>query len=160
MMKFKIKIYQKISSQNRFKTPINRNKIHNATWHIPITFTFKSNSPNDQLRTKWLSKARQMEIEINDLQPRSYLLVNVDRIGFYRVQYDVPNWILIANELSHGNLSISPASRAMLINDAGIFYMSGILNVRIFLELLRHLRNSVSKFSLFSSLSNICLRFL
>lgn len=67
----------------------------------------------------------------------------MDRVGYYRVQYDEPNWMLIANELSHGNASISPISRAMLINDAGEFYMSGILNVRIFLELTRHLRNSV-----------------
>lgn len=84
-----------------------------------------------------------MEIKIDDLRPHSYLLVNVDRVGYYRVQYDEANWMLIANELSRGNPNISPISRAMLINDAGKFYMYGILNVRIFLKLTQHLQDSV-----------------
>jgi aminopeptidase N len=87
-----------------------------------------------------------VEIKIDDLRPHSHLLVNVDRVGYYRVQYDEANWMLIANELSHENPNISPISRAMLINDAGKFYTSGILNVRIFLELTRHLQMSVGAF--------------
>lgn len=87
-----------------------------------------------------------MEIKIDDLRPHSYLLVNIDRVGYYRVQYDVSNWILIARELTHENNSISLTSRAMLINDAGKFSMSNILSYRIFLELLKHLENNVMKF--------------
>jgi ERAP1-like C-terminal domain len=72
--------------------------------------------------------------------------VNVDRIGFYRVHYDEANWMLIANELvrKDSGTNISPISRAMLINDAAIFFASGTLKVRIFLELLRHLEHDVS----------------
>lgn len=87
-----------------------------------------------------------MEIKIDDLRPHSFILVNVDRVGYYRVQYDEANWMLIARELTHENHNVSPISRAMLINDASKFFMSNLLNVRIFLELLRHLENNVSAF--------------
>lgn len=59
--------------------------------------------------------------------------------------YDDTNWILIANELSHGNLSlIPPKSRAMLIDDASVFVEKGILRFRILLELIKYLEHEVS----------------
>jgi hypothetical protein len=51
--------------------------------------------------------------------------------------------MLIAKALSHGNHNLSPISRAMLLSDASEFFMRNILDVRIYLELLSHLRKSV-----------------
>lgn len=131
--------------QNKFTENVKSGEFYDSLWHIPITYTIK-HEPFDQQQLKpklWLSKLRQTDIKIDNLRPHSYLLVNVDRVGFYRVQYDESNWMLIARELCHGNHNISAISRAMLINDAGKFFMSNILNARIFLELLKHLQQNV-----------------
>lgn len=128
-------------------------ELYDSLWHIPITYAIKHEpSYQEQLKPKlWLSKLRQTEIKIDNLRPHSYLLVNVDRVGYYRVQYDESNWMLIARELNLGNHNISDVSRGMLMNDAGKFFMSNILNVRIFLELLKHLQQNVRQHALFMS---------
>lgn len=87
-----------------------------------------------------------MEIKLDDVKPNSYFLVNIKQTGYYRVQYDEANWMLIANELSHGDFSkIPPNSRAMLIDDAAVFFENKILKIRIFLELLKYLEHDVSE---------------
>jgi len=73
--------------------------------------------------------------------------VNIQQTGYYRVQYDEANWMLIARELSRGNLtSIPPNNRAMLIDDAAAFVGKRMLRVRILLELIKYLQYDVSVF--------------
>jgi aminopeptidase N len=93
----------------------------------------------------WLKKQQTLDISIDDLNPSSYFLVNIERMGYYRVQYDESNWMLISNELSRMDPSsnISPISRAMLMNDAAIFLTRNMLRARIFLELMKHLEHDV-----------------
>jgi len=113
-------------------------------WHIPITYASKVNPTSDTRPSFWLDQ-RQHEIALDEVTPDSYFLVNVKQSGYYRVQYDEANWMLIANELSHGNFSaIPPNSRAMLIDDAAVFFENKILNIRIFLELIKYLEHDVS----------------
>lgn len=89
---------------------------------------------------------RQMEVYVEEVKPDSYFLVNTKQTGYYRVHYDDANWMLIANELSYGNFSlIPPNSRAMLIDDAAVFFENKILKVRILLELIKYLQNDVRK---------------
>ncbi|KAG5671283.1 hypothetical protein PVAND_001488 [Polypedilum vanderplanki] len=111
-------------------------------WHIPVTYITNDNSTS--IRKFWLHPTRQFEMLIDDLRPNSHLLVNVNRMGYYRVQYDEANWMLIARELSHLESSnLSPISRAMLMNDAAIFLANNMLRARIFLELIKHLEGDV-----------------
>lgn len=87
-----------------------------------------------------------MELSLENVDPNSYLIMNIKQTGYYRVQYDEPNWMLIANELSHGNFSaIPPNSRAMLIDDAAVFFEKKILQIRILLELIKYLQHDVSE---------------
>lgn len=89
---------------------------------------------------------RRLEFHLEDVKPDSYLIMNIKQTGYYRVQYDEPNWMLIANELSHGNFSaIPPNSRAMLIDDAAVFFEKKILQIRILLELIKYLQHDVSE---------------
>lgn len=116
-----------------------------SLWHIPITYASKAN-PTIETRPKfWLSE-RQTEIELDEVKPNSYLLVNLKQTGYYRVQYDDANWMLIAEELSHGNFStIPPNNRAMLIDDAAAFVEKDMLQIRILLELVKYLEYDVSE---------------
>lgn len=114
-------------------------------WFIPITYTSKSHSIYSLQPKIWLQKQQTLDILIDDLNPSSYFLVNIERMGYYRVQYDESNWMLISNELSRMDPSsnISPISRAMLMNDATIFLTRNMLRARIFLELMKHLEHDV-----------------
>lgn len=86
------------------------------------------------------------EVLVDDVKPDSYFIVNVGQTGYYRVQYDEPNWMLIADELSSGNFTtIAANTRAMLIDDAGVFFEKGILKIRILLELIKYLQHDVSE---------------
>lgn len=83
---------------------------------------------------------------MNELNYTSYLLVNVEQVGYYRVLYDDYNWLLIAKELSEGSLDLIPAkSRAMLIDDASVFGAMRIVKLRIVLELIKYLEHEVSQ---------------
>lgn len=114
-------------------------------WHIPVSYVTEHRSRNILKPNFWIPKVKSFEIEIDDLRPSTYLLVNAERTGYYRVQYDEANWILISKELSRMDPSsnISPISRAMLMNDAAIFLMNNMLRARIFLELMKHLEHDV-----------------
>jgi hypothetical protein len=113
-----------------------------SLWHIPVAFSTQGNASVEKF---WMPQRRQLVMLINDLRADSYLLINVDRMGYFRVHYDDANWMLIAKELSRAESSsnISPISRAMLINDAAIFLANGSLSARIFLELIKHLEHDV-----------------
>lgn len=132
------------SVQNRFTDLVADGTMWNSLWHIPITYASKIDPTHDVRPKLWMPPQRELNIELKELTPDSYFLVNVNQIGYYRVQYDDANWMLIANELSRGNFTnITPNSRAMLIDDAAVFFESKILNVRLFLELIKYLQNDV-----------------
>jgi ERAP1-like C-terminal domain len=130
--------------QNRFTDNVADGQASDSLWDIPITYASLVH-PSDTRPKFWL-RLRQVNVLIDELTPESYFLVNVKQTGYYRVQYDEPNWMLIANELSHGNFSaIPPNSRAMLIDDAAVFFETKILNIRILLELIKYLQHDVSR---------------
>lgn len=130
-------------SQNRFTDFVADGKVWDELWHIPITYASKAN-PTIESRPKFWMSQREMEITLDDVRMDSYFIVNIKQTGYYRVQYDEPNWMLIANELSHGNFSsIPPNSRAMLIDDAAVFFENKILKIRILLELIKYLEHDV-----------------
>lgn len=130
--------------QNRFTDNVADGHVWDSLWNVPITYA--SLVHPSETRPKFWLRQRELEITVNDVTPDSYFLVNVKQSGYYRVQYDEPNWMLIANELSHGNFTaIPPNSRAMLIDDAAVFFENKILNIRIFLELIKYLEHDVSQ---------------
>lgn len=132
-------------SQNRFTDLVANGTKWDSLWHIPITYASKANPHTETLPKFWMNQ-REMEITLEDVKPNSYFLVNIKQTGYYRVQYDEPNWMLIANELSHGNFSsIPPNSRAMLIDDAAVFFENRVLKIRILLELMKYLEHDVRK---------------
>lgn len=94
----------------------------------------------------WLHD-RSIEFQIAGLRPSHYILMNLDQIGYFRVMYDEPNWMALATELWEQNFQyFSPNTRAMLIDDAGVFVETEILKLRLFLELIRYLEHEVNFF--------------
>ncbi|XP_070502885.1 uncharacterized protein [Chironomus tepperi] len=129
-------------SQKRF-TNIKNGTEYNELWTIPITYSSKSNPYSHTYPQLWLQQ-NQSDHHIPGLKSSDYLILNIDQTGYYRVMYDESNWYAIASELNEYNVKdISPNTRAMLIDDAGIFMQMDILDIKIFLEIVKYLRLEV-----------------
>lgn len=126
-------------SQQRF---LSSGSDNTSLWYIPITYSTNINNLN-VVKSFWTND-RSREIVIDDIRPNNILIVNINQEGYYRVFYDESNWMLIANFLYKEDFSeVSPSTRAMLIDDATIFAENGMLNIRILLEIVKHLEKDV-----------------
>ncbi|CAH0605705.1 unnamed protein product [Chrysodeixis includens] len=92
-------------------------KMADQLWHVPISYAVVE-SPLHTWTTKpktWLKgRFSVVEEQINATQA---LYVNVDAIGYYRVNYDQKNWELLSQVLKAGQIQ-SPITKAQLIDDA------------------------------------------
>ncbi|XP_046682393.1 aminopeptidase N-like isoform X2 [Homalodisca vitripennis] len=88
-------------------------------WNVPIVYTSQNESQFDpaQAQKHWLypSDNTTNELVVKD---NGWLIVNVDQIGFYRVNYDALNWNKLKNQLDSNFKQISSINRAQIIDDA------------------------------------------
>lgn len=95
-------------------------------------------------------------INLSNIRPSDYLIVNVNQAGYYRVMYDKANWILIAKYLnSEQFIDFSPNTRAMLINDAGTFFYKKSLDLEIFLTIIGYLKEETDYIPWLSATNNL-----
>lgn len=106
-------------SQKRFLT---EEKDHNITsrWTIPLTMAVHKTDFNDvrshlTLYSSTVKEDFELEIENTTL---NYYVVNVQQVGYYRVNYDTKNWDAIGKALKtsdHGGIHL--LNRAQIIDD-------------------------------------------
>jgi aminopeptidase N len=112
----------------------------NMLWWIPITYTSESEANFDDLIPKyWLNeKFLRIQVPVDNTQ---WLIVNLQRTGFFRVNYDAENWKLISNFLNDPiNYKIIPKSnRYQLINDILALIDSGHVTYTVFLDMTKYL---------------------
>ncbi|KAG6450131.1 hypothetical protein O3G_MSEX006401 [Manduca sexta] len=86
-------------------------------WHIPISYT-SVDAPLDTWSTRpktWLKdRVAVFHAEVNSTEA---IYINVDAVGYYRVNYDQKNWLLLSTALKSGRVK-SPITKAQLIDDA------------------------------------------
>ncbi|XP_030828337.1 thyrotropin-releasing hormone-degrading ectoenzyme [Strongylocentrotus purpuratus] len=107
-------------------------------WPIPVTFSSAASNDIVSPYTYWLN-TRSGAFAIPNVQNDQWILVNVNRTGFYRTNYNTHNWRLLSRQLMEDHTIISPASRAALIDDVFSFATEGRLNLSIALDLTRYL---------------------
>ncbi|XP_026755745.2 glutamyl aminopeptidase-like [Galleria mellonella] len=73
-----------------------------------------------------------------------WIILNRNSSGYYRVNYDVYTWKLIAKTLNEDHNSIDELTRAQLVNDAFALYVSGDINQDLAMEILDYLHNERS----------------
>ncbi|TKC37691.1 hypothetical protein EI555_006072, partial [Monodon monoceros] len=81
-------------------------------------------------------------ITLNSPKPsgNTFLKINPDHIGFYRVNYEVSTWEWIATNLSLNHKYFSSADRASLIDDAFALARAQLLNYKEALNLTKYLK--------------------
>ncbi|XP_076343082.1 aminopeptidase N-like [Tachypleus tridentatus] len=105
-------------TQNRFLLENQgNNTISDTKWEVPVTYTdSKEKNWQDTTPRLWLHKTNgQLE---NLVGPDHWLVVNVQEVGYYRVNYDTHNWQLLINQLVQDHKAIHVINRAQIINDA------------------------------------------
>lgn len=117
-------------------------------WEVPVSYTWKSESSVGKAEntTKvWLHQDEQEKlVKLNSsllpAQPNEWVVVNVDQVGFYRVNYDSRNWDLIVDQLFTDHRKIRPVNRAQLIDDMFVHAQNSILDYKFVLNATRYLR--------------------
>nr|AFJ24863.1 aminopeptidase N-1 [Schmidtea mediterranea] len=71
-----------------------------------------------------------------------WFLLNPDQIGFYRVNYELSNWILLIHQLRSNHNAIPPIARLQILDDIIEFYSKGqILGAQTIFDVISYLEN-------------------
>ncbi|XP_032687721.1 glutamyl aminopeptidase-like isoform X2 [Odontomachus brunneus] len=136
---------------------------YNATFssntsNFKIPFTYVTTPDIDQLHTTVFWCERNETKSISDLDSNNFLLVNLGQFGYYRVNYDSQNWLLLAKYLQFAN-SIPILNRAQIVNDAFYFTIARKMGLHVFFDVIKFLNKETSyivwhpMFNIFSYMS-------
>ncbi|CAH1790157.1 unnamed protein product [Owenia fusiformis] len=103
---------------------------YNYIWKIPLSFTTKSESNFTDPPMIWMNEETKSLNELTT-DTNDWLLVNVNQMGYYRVDYDTTNWNALISQLKDNHTAIQGRNRAQLIDDAFSLSRAGIHNVDI-----------------------------
>ncbi|XP_009930430.2 glutamyl aminopeptidase [Opisthocomus hoazin] len=104
-------------------------------WNIPVKWRLE-NSINYTLYN-----TSDSEGIIIASSPNSFVNINPDHIGFYRVNYDSENWDMLSTLLVNNHKDFSAADRAGILDDAFSLARPGLVNYSVPLELTKYLTN-------------------
>lgn len=108
---------------------------------MPINFmTFNMVKPSDIF---WSERTLEL-IPIEPLGEDDWFLVNVDRLGFYRVNYDDTNWRRLTSAIKSQRDAFSSQTIAQLIDDSLSLARDSLVSYRTVFELLEILKNETS----------------
>lgn len=103
-----------IISQQRYFLP-HTNVSDTTRWFVPISYATSTRQPNNEVPEYWLTKDGSSEIVIeNAVAEDEFIYLNINRTGYYRVNYDQLSWKNLLNNMKN----LSDVTRAMLIDDA------------------------------------------
>ncbi|XP_024080397.1 aminopeptidase Ey-like [Cimex lectularius] len=126
-------------------------------WWIPVTYTTSKERNFENVHLKeWLRPTNEAQPVTPILADDEWIILNLQKIGYYKVNYDQRTWELIATDLLNDNLvKIHPLNRAQIINDAIFLANSKLLSYSTFLNLSRYLKNEAYYAPLYNGLSFI-----
>jgi len=124
-------------------------------WWIPITFTYPGGDFSNTYSNIWM-KENQRNIQVSELPHQDTAVIfNVQETGYYRVNYDLKNWRLLALQLRTNHSSIHVTNRAQIIDDALNLAKSGHLDYKTALSLTGYLDKETEYIPWSSALSGL-----
>lgn len=101
-----------LSQQRYFLPEIDENDT--TRWYIPISYASSQRPIGSEIPEYWIAN-NEKEITIENLvNDTEYIYININRTGYYRVNYDKLSWKLLIQNLGE----FSDITRAQLIDDS------------------------------------------
>ncbi|KAM8884268.1 thyrotropin-releasing hormone-degrading ectoenzyme-like [Synchiropus picturatus] len=112
-------------------------------WLVPLTVAVGNTTSVCAEMLIWINNHTETH-KISEMDDNTWLLGNINQTGYFRVNYDLPNWKLLIQQL-HTNLQIiSVGNRAGLIDDAFNLARAGYLPQGVPLQLIGYLPEETS----------------
>ncbi|CAG9805382.1 unnamed protein product [Chironomus riparius] len=91
----------------------------NEIYSVPLTFATQSKPDfTDKTPKIWLrTQSLQVPQTMISYDPNNWIVLNIDQVGYYRVDYDTSLWHSIINQLLVNHSVINPINRAVLQNE-------------------------------------------
>ncbi|XP_055698040.1 aminopeptidase N-like [Phlebotomus papatasi] len=135
-----------VVNQQRFLSSRGEVDTEGLSWCIPLSIsTARNPNMNDTKPWVWLKEGtREVVLRTSDnltWGSEDWVLFNVDQTGYYRVNYDTENWILLANHLHQGPpFAIGSINRAQIIDDSFNLAYSDVIPFPLALNIIKYVR--------------------
>ncbi|NXY01176.1 AMPN Aminopeptidase, partial [Pteruthius melanotis] len=130
---------------------VDRPSVFNYTWIIPITWMTDNSQGNSSY---WLTKVTDTNNQFK-LNSPSWLLVNLNVTGYFRVNYNQENWDQLLNQLGTNHEAFPVINRAQIIDDAFNLARAKYVNVTLALNTTRFLSRERAYMPWQAALSNL-----
>ncbi|NXE00863.1 AMPN Aminopeptidase, partial [Chaetorhynchus papuensis] len=130
---------------------VDRPSVFNYTWIIPITWMTDKGHENS---TYWLTKVTDTNNQFKFNSP-SWLLLNLNVTGYFRVNYNQENWDQLLNQLDTKHEVFPVINRAQIIDDAFNLARAKYINVTVALNTTRFLSQETAYMPWQAALNNL-----
>lgn len=114
-------------------------------WEVPITYTWKSDQNWQPMTRLWMHQNDDKSLQLNSsLVPKSndeWMILNVNQVGYYRVNYDQRNWKLLIEQLNTDYKLISTINRAQILDDIFELARSAVVDYKMAMEATKYLKS-------------------
>ncbi|KAJ8681953.1 hypothetical protein QAD02_017745 [Eretmocerus hayati] len=143
-------------SQSRFHLRPPANETDKSTWIIPINWATKSNPNFNTVDSViWMENENVKEVSFKR-KPDDWVILNIQQLGYYRVNYDEKMWIrIIATLRSEGFSIIHEVNRASLIDDMFNLAKVGLVDYDLVFSAFLYLRNETALVPWKAALANL-----
>lgn len=114
-----------------------------SVWKIPVTYTGCSATNWTDTETKvWLNHSSGFIAQLPESS--KWFMVNVQQVGYYKVNYDDRNWELIIDQLKENHTKIHVINRAQVMDDIFDLARAGMVNYSLALTATEYLRSETN----------------
>ncbi|XP_076158732.1 thyrotropin-releasing hormone-degrading ectoenzyme-like [Alosa pseudoharengus] len=107
-------------------------------WHIPLTLAVGNSTHISPEAIIWVSNKTETH-KVGQMDEETWLLGNINQMGYFRVNYDLHNWRLLIGQLMNNHAIISIGNRAGLIDDVFNLARAGFLPQNVPLQIISYL---------------------
>lgn len=115
-----------VISQQRYFLP-QTNLSDTTKWFVPISYATSRRQPTTEIPDYWLPNTDKQVIIDNAVAEDEWIYLNLNRTGYYRVNYDKLSWKNLINNL----ISLPEITRAQLIDDSFWLARAGLTSYDI-----------------------------
>nr|ADK11710.1 aminopeptidase N [Leptinotarsa decemlineata] len=141
-----------IVAQEKFEMT-KKDTANRTSWNVPVTFATSEDKSFSVKNVVWLEPNNDLII---GLEGESWIILNNQQTGFYRVNYDDILWSRIIKTLKGGDMkNIHVLNRAQLIDDAFNVARAGKVNYITVFSLADYLKGETEYYPWFSALNAV-----